>query len=138
MCIHFIESIGAVYGHDRFYLSTVAFGPLHEDYGVLSRMAAASPRGSFQKLGLAAGGLKSALTSLSSTLTSLRTDVGAGGLTERNVKKADLAKLASEVEWNIYDLTGYSGKLFTRKRRYDPRSKSWINEHLIPGAIGVA
>ena len=55
-------------------VSTVAFGPPQEDFEVLKNMSTVLPRGSFQKLGLSAAALKTAFSSLTSSLTSLRSE----------------------------------------------------------------
>ena len=54
----------------------MAFGDPNQNYQVLQQMGEALPRGSFQKLGLNAGGLRTAFSSLSSSLTTLRNDGG--------------------------------------------------------------
>jgi hypothetical protein len=87
-CVRRVSRLGDRFGRDRLNLYTVAFGPPSESYAVLENMAGALPRGGFQKLGLSASGLSSALTSFSSTLTTLRTDASTGSsLTKRNVEK---------------------------------------------------
>ncbi|KAJ1495217.1 hypothetical protein T484DRAFT_1763193 [Baffinella frigidus] len=43
--------MGDLFGRDRLYLTTVAFGPPTENFQVLQDMAAVLPRSSFQKLG---------------------------------------------------------------------------------------
>lgn len=73
-CLDAVRQLGDWFGRDRLRLFTVAFGAPSEDYRVLETMANVLPRSSFQKLGLTATSLQSAMTTLSSTLTSLRTE----------------------------------------------------------------
>jgi hypothetical protein len=77
-CIKSIKRLGDLFGRDRMFIGTVAFGPPSEDYAVLQGMAAALPRSSFQKLGLSGAHLRTAFTSLTSSLTTLRTEAGGG------------------------------------------------------------
>ena len=85
-CISKIRFLGESFGRDRIQLHTVAFGPPSENYTVLQEMAKALPRSSFQKLGLAVIDLKTAFTSLTSSLTSLRT-VGGGDEAKKSLTK---------------------------------------------------
>ena len=91
----FVSYIGDRYGRDRVRLHTVAFGSPTEDYKMLQEMAACLPQGSFQKLGLAASSLHTALSTLTSTLTSLRTDGGSLRRTVRDFKTRSGALNAS-------------------------------------------
>jgi len=109
-CVRKVMQIGDLLGRDRVVVGTVAFGPPDQDYEVLRMMGEALPRGSFQKLGLNAGGLRTAFSSLSSSLTTLRTDGGSRSLTLRpmEVRKGDQADDGSGMVrgadgWLIYN-----------------------------------
>ena len=80
-CVEIVTGLGDRIGLDRFHLHTVAFGPSSVDYRVLESMAEVVPQGSFQKLGLGACNLSSAFSSLSATLTTLRTGLDGSQLT---------------------------------------------------------
>jgi hypothetical protein len=84
-CLDRISRLGDLFGRDRTYVGTVAFGPESEDYQVLKDMAAKLPRGTFQRLGLSAMSLKTAFSSLTSDLTTLNTQMSGKSLTVRNV-----------------------------------------------------
>ena len=74
-CCQAVRDLGDTFGRDRFSLHTVGFGPATEEFQVLADMAAMLPRpSSFQKLGLAANRLSTVFSSLSSTLTTMRTE----------------------------------------------------------------
>ena len=78
-CVAIVKDLGNRIGLDRFYLHTVAFGPPSlQEYRVLEAMAEAVPQSSFQKLGLGQVSLSSAFSSLSETLTTLRTGLEGG------------------------------------------------------------
>lgn len=64
MCVARVKTLGDMFGRDRVFIGTCAFGPASEDYAVLKAMAQALPRSSFQKLGLSAAHLRTALSSL--------------------------------------------------------------------------
>ena len=72
------------FGKDKVVLRTLAFGPPQEDFKLLAEMASALPRGEFQKLGLDADKLRTAFSSLSSSMTELRTEGGGRLLTRRD------------------------------------------------------
>jgi hypothetical protein len=75
-CIKRVEKLGDIFGRDRTIISTVAFGAAQEDFATLQKMSESLPRNSFQKLGLNAAQLHTAFTSLTSSLTTLRTEGG--------------------------------------------------------------
>ena len=104
-CINRIKRLGDLFGRDRVFIGTVAFGPLTENYSVLQAMAATLPRNSFQKLGLSGASLKTAFSSLTSTLTTLRTSVGGeAGLTMRSdIKKHGQRQVYEENEVNNHN-----------------------------------
>lgn len=78
-CVDIVKELGNRIGLDRFHLHTVAFGPPSlQDYQVLESMAEAVPQSSFQMLGLGQCNLTSAFSSLSDTLTTLRTGLEGG------------------------------------------------------------
>ena len=77
-CERRIKTIGQRFGRDRIILATVGFAHAKEDFSILEAMAKLLPRGSFSKTGLQASALKTAFSSLSSSLSTLRTE-SAGG-----------------------------------------------------------
>ena len=114
-------------------------------------MAATLPRNTFQKLGLSVGGLKTAFSSLTATLTTMRTEC-ATTKTERDVGRQTieqgregLARMAEglmyEGEWDLYnnvDRTPNETGAFLAKEVWDPRRKCMGPQPLMKGAIGVA
>eukprot|EP00899_Mesostigma_viride_P007668 jgi/Mesvir1/16902/Mv15772-RA.1 len=151
-CLRAVTKLGDLFGRDRTFLGTVAFGPPGDDYEVLQKMAQKLPRSSFQKLGLQVGGLKTALSSLTSELTTLRTEAGVeGGMgrvqgTPRNkvVRKEseeggailssyDGAVAVSEGDgWSLYDRSK------ARKYRYDLNDRDLVQVAFDDGASGMA
>ena len=107
-CLQRIRDMGDLFGRDRVVVSTVAFGAPQENFEVLQDMAGVLPRGHFQKLGLNAGALRTAFSSLSSSMTELRTEGGTRTLTLRNIKvnkhqTVDDGLLVSGLDgWYIY------------------------------------
>ncbi|PNH00366.1 Eukaryotic elongation factor 2 kinase [Tetrabaena socialis] len=132
-CVQRIKKLGDLLGRDRVYIGTVAFGPPSEEYTVLAAMAAALPRNSFQKLGLSAGCLRTAFTSLTSSLTTMRTDAGGSrpGLTLRTDIGKKGQRQAYEESHHIKDGVGwdvYCGVLCQKKQRYDLGLGEMVNE----------
>ena len=141
-CIQRILQIGDVLGRDRVVVGTVAFGDPSQDYSVLKKMGEALPRGSFQKLGLNAGGLRTAFSSLSSSLTTLRTDGGSRQLTlrDRQVKKVDRT---SEIETTLVSNSNgwfiYNGERYVEKYKYVLSSRELVRQDFpTAGMTGVA
>ena len=147
-CCKKIVHLGDMFGRDRMCVNTVAFGPPDEDYVVLEEMAKQLPRSSFQKLGLSAANLRSAMTSLSSSLTTLRTSGGThNGLTMRNLKPQENIRAAfegnvigkgrsliyAEHGWHIYGLADV-----VSKSMYNLRKKAFVQLAWSNGAKGVA
>ena len=110
-------------------------------------MAATLPRNTFQKLGLSVGGLKTAFSSLTSTLTTMRTECAATK-TERDVReisiehgRAALAEgLLHDDEWDFYKRTvpfGQSGA-FLQKQVWDSRLKRMVDRPLFENSVGLA
>jgi len=85
-CLDRVKRIGQIFGRDKVILRTLAFGPAKEDFTLLNEMADALPRGEFQKLGLNADSLRTAFSSLSSSMSELRTENGGSTLTPRRDK----------------------------------------------------
>mmetsp|Transcript_10216 Transcript_10216/g.16539 ORF Transcript_10216/g.16539 Transcript_10216/m.16539 type:complete len:690 (+) Transcript_10216:55-2124(+) len=139
-----VRKLGDYFGRDRMMIGTVAFGPPNLNYRMLKQMANELPRGSFQKLGLQVGGLKTALTSLTTSLTTLRTE-GSSGLTDRNKKvdqkaKIDLAKsngLFREDGWYCHHKCHRLELTDTRKTITKPREELGIAAYYTPFAGGV-
>ncbi|KAK3286496.1 hypothetical protein CYMTET_5945, partial [Cymbomonas tetramitiformis] len=88
-CCERVAQLGLRFGRERVVLATVAFGDPKGNYTMLKRMAKKLPRGSFHKLGVDASALRTAFSSFSSSLTSLRTESAGGrALTLRQVQVA--------------------------------------------------
>ena len=90
-CCNRVKRIGQVFGLDKVIFRTLAFGPIKEDFRLLEQMAAVLPCGEFQKLVLNASNLKTAFSSVSSSLLTLQTEGGhhRGSLTRRSDKVVD-------------------------------------------------
>ena len=88
-CCERVTQLGVRFGRERVVVATVAFGDPKGNYSMLKDMAKQLPRGSFHKLGVDASALRTAFSSLSSSLTSLRTEsAGGSALTLRQVQVA--------------------------------------------------
>ena len=134
-CLDRITTLGDLFGRDRTYVGTVAFGPPDEDYAVLRQMAGVLPRGSFQKLGLTALHLRTALSSLTSSLTSLRSDAGASaGLTERAVHMQRDGARGTD-GWDVYRLSAGAA---LSKERFDVTARRFVPAAYEAGSDGVA
>jgi len=127
-------------GRDKAIVCTVGFGPPKEDFKVLQEMADALPRGSFQKLGLNASGLRTAFSSLSSSMTELRTEGGGRSLTQRTDKVVDRHQQIAHSEavlgadgWWIY-----SGAEVLGKYTWDVTRRELVQGRLLAGATGMA
>jgi hypothetical protein len=136
-CLDRISRLGDLFGRDRTYVGTVAFGPESEDYQVLKDMAAKLPRGTFQRLGLSAMSLKTAFSSLTSDLTTLNTQMSGKSLTVRNVKQQEAGTQVGDLEWDIYKTTDRKWTL-RGKVRWDTNAHEWVRVPLAFGAVGVA
>eukprot|EP00798_Chlamydomonas_sp_ICE-L_P013595 gene13595-19468_t len=155
-CVKKMKHLGDLFGRDRMYAATVAFGPPKENYSVLQKMAAALPKktSSFHKLGLSSNLLQTAFTALSSTLTTLATDAGGSrGLTLRkditsHKERQDFTEeqvLTNGVDWDLY-----CGANFVNKMRYNlttdsmeqvaftPIKASFARQLPLVGKMGVA
>ncbi|PNH12301.1 Eukaryotic elongation factor 2 kinase [Tetrabaena socialis] len=133
-CVQRIKKLGDLLGRDRVYIGTVAFGPPSEEYTVLAAMAAALPRNSFQKLGLSAGCLRTAFTSLTSSLTTMRTDAGGSrpGLTLRT----DIGKKGQRQKKQRYDLG--LGEMVAEPFTNSPLVENWQRAYPDKMQRGVA
>ncbi len=136
-CVEKIGRLGDLFGRDRTYIGTVAFGPPSEDYRVLRDMAAKLPRNSFQKLGLNAMSLKTAFSSLTSNLTDLNTQMTGGGLTVRKVKKQEAGTQFRDLTWDIYKTMDTTWTLYG-KHRWDTSTRALSMTTLATGVVGVA
>ena len=105
-CLERIKALGTSLGQDRLHFCTVAFGPEDEDYEVLQRMAGQLPRGSFHKLRLTPESLRTAFSTLTSSLTSLRSDTRAR-LTERAVPREPTAAAAAAADSGVRSVEGW-------------------------------
>jgi hypothetical protein len=135
-CLDRVTRLGDLFGRDRTFIGTVAFGPPDEDYVVLERMAAQLPRGSFQRLGLSALNLRTAFSTLTSSLTSLRSDAAAGAarMTQRAVQ-VQRGVLREAAGWDVYRRS--RGEVVS-KRQYDGELQRFVDADWAPGADGVA
>jgi len=117
-CLERIRRLGSLFGRERVIIRTLAFGPPKEDFQLLDELASALPRGEFTKLGLNARNLRTAFSSLSSSMTSLRTEGGGRALTRRSDKVVDKTQKvdtqASMVTgadgWFVYSFEHFGGK----------------------------
>jgi len=116
-CLSRVRKIGDVFGKEKVVLRTLAFGPPNEDFKLLEEMAAALLRGAFQKLGLNADKQRTAFSSLSSSMTELRTEGGGRALTRREkvVNTAQVINQTSQLVkgydgWWIYAFDHFTGK----------------------------
>ena len=140
-CLSRITTMGKLFGADKVVVCTVAFGPPKEDFKMLQDMAAMLPRGSFQKLGLHAGALRTAFSSLSSSMTELRTEGGSRSLTLRRDRmvnknqKVEHGRMVNGSEgWFIY-----SHQQFRGKHSWDSARRQLImTRRLPPPATGFA
>eukprot|EP00899_Mesostigma_viride_P010636 jgi/Mesvir1/19574/Mv09878-RA.1 len=148
-CLRAVNTLGDMFGRDRTFLGTVAFGPPGEDYQVLQEMAQRLPRSSFQKLGLQVGGLRTALSSLTSELTTLRTEVGGEG---GRIQGTPRDKVVLKEEAGVSNLWTYKGAIAVtewhgwtlydgsdvRKFRYDQSDRDLVEVAFDEGASGMA
>jgi hypothetical protein len=139
-CLDRIRRIGNVFGKEKVVLRTLAFGPPSEDFKLLDEMASALPRGEFQKLGLNANKLRTAFSSLSSSMTELRTEGGGRALTRRDkvVDKEQRVDVSSEMVkgsagWWIYAFEDMVGKYM-----YNTLHNKLEKARLSPDANGLA
>jgi len=149
-CLNCVKKIGQVFGRDKVILRTLAFGPPKEDFRLLGEMAEMLPRGEFQKLGLDASNLRTAFSSLSSSMSELRTEGGGSMLTPRAdkvVNKEQKLDLSSQMlygsdGWWIYsfgdvDRFAYDGTtkdLKPRRMQQDTTGLAFFEEPFAEGA----
>ena len=88
-CCSIISEMGNLFGRDRLTVATIAFGPPKEEFRVLEKISKVLPRGIHQRLGLSAARLRTAFSSINTTMTTLRT---ADSVTrvKRSVEKMDM------------------------------------------------
>ena len=118
LCLDRVKRIGQVFGRDKVILRTLGFGPPREDFRLLEELASTLPRGEFMKLGLDVNNLRTAFSSLSSSMTELRTEGGGRVLTPRRDKvvdkqqKVDLSSqsVCGRDGWWIYSFQDFLGK----------------------------
>ena len=140
-CLDRVKRIGQIFGRDKVIFRTLAFGPPKENFEILEEMARALPRGEFQKLGLNVSNLKTAFSSLSSSMTELRTEGGGRLLTPRRDKVVDRQqtidlsseKIRSEDGWWIYSFEEFLGK-----HVFDKTLKKFLKCPLTGGTTGLA
>ncbi|XRB13182.1 VWFA domain-containing protein [Pseudoscourfieldia marina] len=140
-CVEWAKKLATKYGEDRVVITTVAFGDPKQNFSTLEKMAQAIPRGSFQKLGLSSLELRTAFSSLTSTLTTLRTEGGSIRRTpragievrSRHGMEGDELEMINrdDGDWWIYDENSTIRKYVWNGRRLD-----LIRLH--DGAVGMA
>mmetsp|Transcript_41452 Transcript_41452/g.100156 ORF Transcript_41452/g.100156 Transcript_41452/m.100156 type:complete len:676 (+) Transcript_41452:109-2136(+) len=142
-CVQKVIRLGDLFGRDRTTIVTAAFGPPSENFDTLQQMAKALPKGSFHKLGLSPGLLSTAFSSLSSSLTSLRTEGGGAGLTERTVVQEDPGQVGTG-GWDFYtispdDATQHAngGRACLAKERWSMDVKGFVAAPYGPGVAAV-
>ena len=99
-CTDKINLLGETFGVDRVQFYSVAIGNPTEDFTILEKISKVLPNGSFSKLGLSTDLLSTTFTSMTSTLTSLRTDTGFGGMghaTRTDKSKEDAEKASKQI-----------------------------------------
>lgn len=129
---------------DRITINTIAFGDPKLDYSVLEEMAKVAQKGSFQKLGLGIMELRAALSTLSTTVTTLLTAGGSGGLTLRQPREME-SKESLQVQdtrmtladWWVYTQTDEHYTL-VKKEKYDFHTRKFVSVPLHPSATAVA
>ena len=140
-CLNRVKRIGQVFGRDKVILRTLAFGPSNEDFRLLDEMAKALPRGEFQKLGLNPDNLRTAFSSLSSSMTELRTEGGGKLLTPRRDKVVDKnqnVELSGTVVLGHDGWTLYSFDDLVGKYEFDNSLSELRKRPLTAGATGLA
>jgi len=140
-CLDRIKKIGQVFGREKIIFRTLAFGPPKEDFSMLGEMANALPRGEFQKLGLNVDGLKTAFSSLSSSMTELRTEGGGRMLTPRRDKVVDKEQkvdVSGEIVDGRHGWLIYSFEDFLGKYKFDRKSRELKKSRVAAGVTGLA
>ena len=137
-CLKSIAQLGRTFGTDRVIVGCVWIGK-EENFRLLERMAKTLPRGTFYKSHLNADCLGTVFSSLSSSLTSLRTeslDVAGGKLlTIRSAKVLD--KMPSHIR-SIRLLAGdewYKFDSQVSKWIWERNSGKLIQDKKIPGVL---
>jgi hypothetical protein len=144
-CVERVLKMGDLPGRNRLHISTIAFGPADQDYKILEEMSKQLPNGHFSKLGLNAGSLRTAFSSLTSSLTSFRASAGSSrGLTERRIDK-EIAGQDEERDWWVYvwspnhPWAGADGNaVVLHKQRFDRISEEFVDVPIEIGSHGVA
>jgi len=142
-CCQRVKAIGQVFGRDKIIFQTLAFGPADENFTLLEKMANMLPRGKFQKLGLNAVSLKTSFSSLSSSLSTLRTEGGHRALTRRSDKIVDRNQKVDVTSTDIFGADGwwiYGFKYFIGKFEFKDNNNSGRLQkvNLKHGANGIA
>ncbi|GAX72732.1 hypothetical protein CEUSTIGMA_g188.t1 [Chlamydomonas eustigma] len=154
--LEYLQRMGSTLGKDRFFLGTVAFGPSNEDYSVLKHMASTLPRSSFQKLGLSIHCLRSAFSSLATSITTLQTELGsnlptgtsktirslsaATGLNKSAAQSSTTGQTASETGTRLGEVLFvhsegwdiYCGPEVVRRQRYSLIERKLVQEVVQP------
>jgi hypothetical protein len=95
---HAAELVRSVGQHATLHVSCVGFAGPMEGFGVLKAMAAAVPRGQFCRSGLSMEALRTAFSSISSTISSTLTNAGSARGTLRNIKASNNKNFTSK-DW---------------------------------------
>ena len=132
MCLDRVAALGNLLGRSKAYVGTVAFGPPKEDYEVLQLMAEQLPLGSFHKLALSKLELRTALSTLSSSLTSLVT-AAASTMTQRKVQMESEGISNRTGQWAVYRLA--SGDVLSKQKFVNGQ---FVDCKYQKGAVAVA
>jgi hypothetical protein len=142
-CCDIVEELGGMFGEDRITVNTVAFGEPSLDYDVLQQMARVVQRGNFQKLGLGIHRLRSALSTLSSSITTILTTGGGGGLTLRESRPMETKESfhapvtrVTHREWDVYTM-GDRTYGIDSKQAYDWRKQKFVDVPLSDSAAAA-
>eukprot|EP00607_Mallomonas_marina_P008608 CAMPEP_0182424656 /NCGR_PEP_ID=MMETSP1167-20130531/10888_1 /TAXON_ID=2988 /ORGANISM="Mallomonas Sp, Strain CCMP3275" /LENGTH=732 /DNA_ID=CAMNT_0024604629 /DNA_START=58 /DNA_END=2253 /DNA_ORIENTATION=+ len=113
-----VRDLGDMCGRDRIRIHTVAFGNPNEDFRVLKQMSNQLPRHSFQKLGLSSICLSTAFSSLSSSLTSLRTESGGTGK-PKTLRQIEKDQPSESWDCDVFSVAG-GWTLYGLRRKVSP------------------
>ena len=138
VCKKRVKAFGTMFGVDRVKFAAIGFGTAGANFRLLESMAQELPKGSFHQLGLRAGALRTVFSSLSSSLTTLRTEAaGSRPMTLRNIsvrpENDNNFRTSSRVNGD-----GWYKALFGQKYVYSAESDMLVTVPLENGATVVA
>ncbi|KAJ1475844.1 kinase-like domain-containing protein, partial [Baffinella frigidus] len=135
-CLNEIVKIGDILGRDRTFIGTeppLSFGPPSEEFQTLRDMAGVLPKNRFHKGGLSSGFLNTAFSSLSTSLTSLRTEAPSPTLFSYSFVCGN-----KEEEEEDYGGRNARSRAFISKTRWEPAARRFVAVPLTHGATGIA